>query len=144
MLHREDSVIINASLERVFTVSKEIERLSEFISEFKHIKLLKREKDKITVEARIRVFGIKITYISVGIIEENRSIRYEQTKGPLKGLLTEWRFDALGKDTRLSVIHDLNLKLLLIGDIVERLLYNLCLRRLARNLLFSMKKELEE
>ncbi|MEW6608503.1 MAG: SRPBCC family protein [bacterium] len=140
MIHKEDSILINQNIIAAFKVAKDIERLSSFIPEYKQVKIISKENNKMVLEAKIKIFGfVPITYISTGLITENKSIKYEQIKGPLKGLQTEWKFEEIGNATKLTIIHDIDIKIYRI----EELIYNLCIKKLANEVLVSMKKELE-
>ncbi|MEW6619650.1 MAG: SRPBCC family protein [bacterium] len=140
MIHKEDSILINQNIIATFKVAKDIERLSSFIPEYKQVKIISKENNKMVLEAKIKIFGfVPITYISTGLITENKSIKYEQIKGPLKGLQTEWKFEEIGNATKLTIIHDIDIKI----HRIEKLIYNLCIKKLANEVLVSMKKELE-
>ncbi len=145
MIYKEDSILISKDLTSVFQVARDIENLSNFIPEYKNVKCLDGKNEEIILEAKIQLLGlIPTTFISSGVIKENESIKYKQIKGPVKGLQTEWRFEKIDKKTKLSIIHDLNIKIPLIGRLIERLVYALFLRNLAKEVLLCMKKKLEE
>lgn len=144
MIYKEDSILINQDLSRVFQVACDIERLSSFIPEYKNVQCLDRKDGEMILAAKIQLLGfIPITFISSGIIKENESIKYEQIKGPLKGLQTEWRFEEVDKKTKLIIIHTLNIKIPLVGNLIEKLVYTLFIKNLAQEVLLCMKKEVE-
>ena len=145
MIYKEDSILINQNLARVFQVACDIEKLSDFIPEYKNVKVISREDNEMILEAKIQLLSlIPITFTSSGIIKENESIKYEQIKGPLKGLQTEWKFEEIDKKTKLSIIHILNIRIPLIGNLLEKLVYALFIKNLAQEVLLCMKKKLEE
>jgi len=146
MIYKEDSILIDQDLSRAFQVACNIERLSDFIPEYKNVKCLDRKNDEMILEAKIQLLGlIPISFISSGIIKENESINYEQTKGPLKGLQTKWKFEEVDKNTtKLSIVHTLNIKIPLIGNLIEKFVYALFIKSLAKEVLLCMKKEVEE
>lgn len=146
MIYKEDSILIDQDLSRAFQVACNIERLSDFIPEYKNVRCLSQENNEMILEAKIQLLGlIPISFISSGIIKENESIKYEQIKGPLKGLQTEWKFEEVDKNTtKLSIVHSLNIKIPLIGNLIEKLVYALFIKSLAKEVLLCMKKELEE
>lgn len=144
MIHKEDSILINQEITTIFKVARDIERLSDFIPEYKGVKIISQEKEKMVLEAKIKVLNLTITYLSTGVIKDNESIKYEQVKGPLKGLQTEWRFEKIGEKTKLIIIHDINIRIPLIGELIENMIYILFIKKLAREVLVNMKKELEK
>ncbi len=143
MVHREDSILINQDITKVFAVAKDIERLSGFISEYKGLKIIRQEGNTMILEAKIKILGLTISYTSTGVIKDNESIKYEQIKGPLKGLQTEWRFEKTTQKTKLSIVHDINFRLPL-SNLVEEWVYNTFIKKLATEVLSGMKKELEK
>ncbi|MFH1096852.1 MAG: SRPBCC family protein [Candidatus Desantisbacteria bacterium] len=143
MIHQKDSILIKQTLGQVFEIARDMEKLSEFIPEYKNVKTLNQGQDKIEVEVRIKLMGIPIIFVSSGIITPNQSIRYEQIKGPLKGLITEWRFEQVESKTQLSVIHTLNLRIPVLGRFLEGMIYNLVIKHMASDLLVNLKKEAE-
>lgn len=144
MVHREDSILINQDIATTFKVAKDIEMLSDFIPEYKGVKILSQEDNRMVLEAKIKILGLTINYISIGVIEENESIKYEQIKGPLKGLQTEWKFDKIEQVTKLTIIHDIDIKIPLMSNLIGRLIYALFIKRLANEVLVNMKKKIEE
>ncbi|MFH1564070.1 MAG: SRPBCC family protein [Nitrospirota bacterium] len=140
MIHKKESVLINEQITKVFAVAKDIEKLSEFIPEYKNVTILSKKENKMELEAQIKFMGTTITFISIGIITPDESIKYEQIKGPLKGLLTEWRFEEVNSKTRLSIIHTLDLRIPLIGRLIEEVIYRFAIKHMANEVLMSMKK----
>jgi len=77
MIYKEDSILINQNLARVFQVACDIEKLSDFIPEYKNVKVISREDNEMILEAKIQLLSlIPITFTSSGIIKENESIKY--------------------------------------------------------------------
>lgn len=146
MIYLENSIIINEKLDKVFKVVQDIEKYPDFIPEFKSQKILTKEDNKIVIERTVKVLGLPFTWISNGIIKKNESIKFEQIKGLLKGMSTEWIFEPIEERTKIKVIHTLDLKIPfpIIKDIIGRfLIWDIFIKKIANKILENLKKKIE-
>ncbi|MDI6781107.1 MAG: SRPBCC family protein [bacterium] len=146
MLYRKESIIIHRKLPEVFNRAQDIASSLEDVSAYKKVEMLKASGENISHRSTIRIFGIPVSYISETVIKQNESIDHRQIKGPLPGLRTTWMFDAfdaIEEDTRVTISHQLDLKIPVIGRWLECIVYTLFIKPLAENFLVNMKQNME-
>ena len=153
MLCKKESITIHRKLPEVFKKAQDIAACFKDVSAYQKVEMLDQQGDggegeeggkKSSHCSTIRIFGIPISYTSETVIKQNESINHRQIKGPLRGLKTTWMFDAIGEDTRVTVSHQLDLKIPVIGRWLELIVYTLFIKPLAKNFLVNMKQNMEE
>ncbi len=144
MLYREESIIIHRKLPEVFNRAQDIASSLEEVSGYKKVEILKASGESISHRSTIRIFGIPVSYTSETVIRQNESIDHKQIKGPLPGLRTTWVFDGVDEDTRVTINHQLDLRIPVVGKWLEMFVYAMVISSLAKNCLITLKQNMEK
>ncbi|MBU0568905.1 SRPBCC family protein [bacterium] len=139
----ESSIVIKASVDKVFRLLQNVEKFAELIPG-KQTRVLKKEGDKVFTQSTVKLMGKEFKHASVGTIKENEFTRFKQIQGLLKGMETECRVEEVKEGTLFRVIHSLNFPIPLIGDMIARLIYFFIIERMVDELLPKIKTKIEE
>jgi len=141
----KDEIIINRAVEDVFRAALEVEKYSEFIPGYKENILSRDDKGEMTVKRTAEVGGKIMTWKSKFSYDEaGKSLYFEQIEGRLKGMKIFWNLKAEGQDkTRLEIIHVIDLKIPVIGGLVEKFAVAPKVNALTRTVLESFKRKME-
>ncbi|MBN1255115.1 MAG: SRPBCC family protein [Deltaproteobacteria bacterium] len=122
MLHLVHSIVIQSKIDNVYAIAEKINKFPEFMPHVKTSKIIKKGDNKRQVEMSAVVNGIKSHWISASTLEKNKKITYYQIKGFCKTMGGEWLFEKVSKGTKISLAHNFDVGLPLIGRLIERLI----------------------
>jgi len=144
MIRTLNSIIIKASLDKVFSVATDMEKYPEFIPSYKKVKILSRNGNKMIVE-RIGSVGSKSVYWKSSVsLEPNKSITAEQLEGPIKGMQIKWLFEDTKDGVKITLTHDFEYKKIpLIGNLIGRLIVARIVKQMAKETLKGIKTRVE-
>jgi ribosome-associated toxin RatA of RatAB toxin-antitoxin module len=114
-MHSENSIVINASPERIFEVASNLERWPSILPHYRWITYLKRSANRnvVIMAARRAVpmlagVGIPIQWTSEQEIDrEKMEIRFHHLKAFTKGMHVVWTFTPTQTGTEVRIVHDL-------------------------------------
>lgn len=122
MIHLEHSIVIKSNLEKVYEIAEKIEKFPEFMPHVKTSNIIKKQGNKREVEMSAIVNGIHSHWISASTTEKNKKITYKQVKGFCKVMGGEWLFEKIPEGTRITIIHNFDVGLSIIGKLVGRII----------------------
>lgn len=141
----ESSILIKGNREKIFAIVQNVEKYSQFMPQFKEAKIYPINENKFMVERKTNVImNIPFKWKSLVIIKKNESIKFEHIEGFLKGMKTDWLFEVVNSETKVTVTHELALKRpLLANPLVKRVLWNFFIRNMCYRMLEGLKKKIE-
>lgn len=143
----ESSVIINAPVEKVFALAKDIEAFPDFMPDLKKVTILERSEDGNRTTSEF-VGYIKDFKITMKWTEEDewdpveRTCRFNLVKGDFKSYSGLWTFEPEGEGTRYTSVIDFEYEIPLIGPIIKSLVARL-MKQNVDNMLEAIKKKAE-
>ncbi|MCK5535030.1 SRPBCC family protein [bacterium] len=144
MTKLENSIIINADLEKIYQLAQAVEKYPEFIPEYKESKIIGRENGKIIIARAALINQHLMRWKSKVWFSPNKSIEFEQIEGKLKGMQVKWTFEQIPGGTKVTILHLFKLNIPLIGWFLEKLVARPRIEKTARNVLISLKKRIEQ
>lgn len=150
MGHYEESIIINASPEKVYDEIKDVVGYLQRVPGY-NVNVLEQSDQKILAEVSSHYFGgIKFAWHTLADISNPKGIQFEQVRGPLKGLTAGWEISSLSQGTKLTITHDFEaripglwIKIPIISKPVEKWLYGYTIKNVAEGILQDMRARLE-
>ena len=143
----ESSLTINAPVEKVFALARNIESFPEFMPDLKKVTILEKSPDGSRVKSEF-VGYIKDFRITVKWIEEDewdeqsKTCRFHLIKGDFKSYSGMWTFEAIEGGTRFHSVIDFEYEIPLIGPIIKTLVTKL-MKQNVDNMLQAIKKKAE-
>jgi len=122
MIHVEHSIVIKSCIDKVYEIAEKIEKFPEFMPHVKTSNIIKRQGNKRHVEMSAVVNGMKSHWISAATTEKNKKISYKQVKGFCKVMGGEWLFNKVPEGTRITLIHNFDVGLSIIGNLIGRII----------------------
>jgi ribosome-associated toxin RatA of RatAB toxin-antitoxin module len=144
MTKLENSIIINANLEKIYKLAQAVERYPEFIPVYKKSKIIGRENGKIIIERAALINQRIMRWKSKAWFDYNKSIEFEQIEGRLKGMRVKWFFEQLPNGTKVTIIHIFKLHIPLVGWFLEKLVARPRIEKTAGNVLIALKNKIEK
>jgi len=142
-MYIENSVIIKEDVDKIFEIAQNVERHSEFMPE--EIESYTKNNDgSVILQKNTKVFGRKFRWKSIGTIKKNQLIKFEIIEGVLKGKKTNWIFEKVPEGTKIVITHEFNIEIPLIGILIERLVYNFIIKKIATTTLKNLKERIED
>lgn len=143
----ESSVIINAPVEKVFALAKDIEAFPEFMPDLKNVTILERSEDgnRTTSEfvGYIRDFKITMKWTEEDEWDPDaKTCRFKLVKGDFKSYSGLWTFEPEDGGTRYTSVIDFEYEIPLIGPIIKSLVAKL-MKQNVDNMLEAIKKKAE-
>jgi len=151
MVNVENTVVINAPREEVFSLACDFESWPEFMPSYKEVKIVQRSEDRMVIERKGEVRGKPVFWKSEVRLEPPNMIKARQVEGPIPDMEAEWFFEALNGETKIVLIHSfehkkvplIGAKIPLIGEIIARLIAAKVVRRMAQETLEAIKRRVE-
>jgi ribosome-associated toxin RatA of RatAB toxin-antitoxin module len=121
------SVTVDAPLETVYELAKDIERLPEFDENLQSVKILERQRERTVSEwvGIVREFRQTIKWTEEDEWDDERHIcRFAQVKGDFDRYEGTWTFAAEGESrTRIDLALEYEYNVPLIGPLIQGLLH---------------------
>jgi ribosome-associated toxin RatA of RatAB toxin-antitoxin module len=143
MIHLAHSIIIKSTIDKVYEIAEKIEKFPEFMPHVKTSNIIKKHGNKREVEMTAVVNGIKSHWISASTTEKNKRIRYSQVKGFCKLMGGEWLFEKVPEGTKITLIHNFDVGLPIIGNLIGRLIVKKWVDKYSRLTLGAIKEKAE-
>lgn len=139
-MREEESISVAKGADEVFATVARVEDYGSFSSQYRSTRLLSRDDGRIVLERKARVAGLPMRWISEATVGPKR-VTICQTKGPLKGMRTEWRVEPEGQGSKVTITHELRLRFPF--QPLEKIVYRLIIRKMAKTILSNVKLHLE-
>ncbi|MCK4533369.1 SRPBCC family protein [bacterium] len=143
MTKTQNSIIINAHLEKIYHLAQAVEKYPEFIPEYKESKIIGRENGKIIIERAASINNRIVRWKSKAWFNHNKSIEFEQIEGKLKGMKVKWFFEQISGGTKVIIIHIFKLNIPLIGWFLEKLVARSRIEKMTDTVLTALKNKIE-
>ena len=143
MVHMEDSIIVKDNLERVYDISRDVEKYPEFIPGYLESRVEGSREGKLIIKRVAWVKEKQLTWRSMASFQKNSCIEFEQIEGRLKGMKAKWLFEKAPEGTKVVITHDFRLGLPVIGWFKERLIAKPAVSKVARTVLRALKTKVE-
>src|SRR5689334_7075371 len=112
-MHKANSIVINASRDRIFEVAADLSRWPEILPHYRYIEYLEKGDDRNVVKMAAVRDGIPIAWVSEQIIDrETPQIIFRHLRAWTKGMEVVWRFsgDPAGP-VGVEIVHDLKFRI---------------------------------
>ena len=136
-------MVITSSIDKVYDIAEKIEKFPDFMPHVKTSKILKKLGNKREVEMTAVVNGIKSHWISASTTEKNKKITYKQVKGVCKVMGGEWLFNKVPEGTTITLIHNFDPGLSIIGKLIGRIVIKKWVDKYSRLTLGAIKDRAE-
>lgn len=138
-------ITIQRPLEEVYDIASQIERYPEYMPDYLESRILERREDYCLVERKAKSRGLLYSWKSKVCFDPPYLINFEHLSGPVKGMIVQWRFHAVGHDaTFLEFIHQLQIKTPpLLGWFRERFFFAPRISETADRVIISFKQACE-
>ncbi len=139
----QDFIVIKKRLPEVYKTAQDIKNQHEYIPGYKPSKIIETKEDgRLIIERTAEMDGKIMKWKSMAEFDENKTIKFEQLEGKLKGMKINWLFEETGEETKVTIIHDFKLKIPLLGWFAERFIAKPKIDRITRNVLTGLKNKL--
>jgi len=143
----ESSVIINAPVEKVFALAKDIEEFPNFMPDLKKVTILEKSDDgnKLISEfvGYIKDFRITMKWTEADEWDEQaRTCRFNLVKGDFKTYSGLWTFEPMDGGTKYTSVIDFEYEIPMIGPIIKTLVARL-MKQNVDNMLEAIKTRAE-
>ena len=143
MIHLEHTIVIKSSIDKVYAIAEKIEKFPEFMPHVKTSNIIKKQGNKREVEMTAVVNGIKSHWISASTTNKNKKITYKQIKGVCKVMGGEWLFKKVPEGTTITLIHNFDPGLSIIGKLIGRIVIKKWVDKYSRLTLGAIKDRAE-
>lgn len=142
MIKVENTIIIPAKREKVFSVSTDFEAWPQFIPTYKEVRIIERKGNKMVIERKGSVGLREVLWRSEAELFPSQRISSRQVIGPIPDMEIEWLFEDVQEGTRIRLMHSFSYKKLpLIGWVIGRLIVARVVSGMAQKTLEAIKKK---
>lgn len=143
----ESSVFINAPVDKVFALAKNIEEFPEFMPDLKKVTILERSPDGNRTVSEfvgyIKDFRITMKWTEEDEWdEEAKTCRFRLVKGDFKSYSGLWTFEPVDGGTRYTSVIEFEYEIPLIGPMIKSLVARL-MKQNVDNMLNAIKNKAE-
>jgi ribosome-associated toxin RatA of RatAB toxin-antitoxin module len=145
MRHSVNNIWIRATPEAVMELAFDLPRWPEFLPHYRWVRVLEREGDRQTVEMACYRSGIPLKWRShLWVRRAERRMRFRHVGGPARGMDVEWALEPEREGVRVTIRHDLTLKVPLIRSALGQwVVGNVFVSAVANRTLACLKKAVE-
>lgn len=137
------STTIQAPLERVYALAKDVERFPEFMPDLERVTILERTPTGTVSEWVAVVQGRRIRWIEDDAWDDVRyTCTFRQRSGDFTRYEGEWQFEAIPGGTQTSLAVDFELDIPLAGALLSTLV-RVLMRKNCESMLAALKGQLE-
>ncbi len=143
----ESSVVINAEVDTVFAMAKNIEVFPEFMPDIKKVVILDRSADGNSITSEFTGY-IKDFRITMKWVEKDqwdpqaKTCKFDLVKGDFKSYSGIWTFEPVDGGTKYTSVIDFEYEIPLIGPIIKTLVARL-MKQNVENMLAAIKEKAE-
>ena len=146
MPHIDASITVNAPVDKVFALARDIERYPEFMPDVKSIRILERDEKKQVSEwiGLVSQFRIEMKWTEEDVWDEaTHTCTWRQIKGDFQQYDGTWTFEpAADGGTEMKMSIDYRYEVPLIGPMLKALVRKLMAQN-ANDILAALKKQAE-
>lgn len=143
----ESSVFINAPVEKVFALARDIESFPQFMPDLKKVTILERSPtgDRVVGEfvGFIKDFRITIKWVEEDYWDERaKTCNFSLVRGDFKSYSGTWKFEPEDAGTKYTSVIDFEYDIPLIGPIIKSLVAKL-MKQNVDNMLNAIRQKAE-
>jgi ribosome-associated toxin RatA of RatAB toxin-antitoxin module len=144
-MHTETSITVRAPLEKIFETAADLSLWPIILPHYRWIKFIERSPTRNVVRMAARRKWIPVQWTSEQVIDRERTeIRFHHLKAFTRGMRVVWSFARVDDGVRVTIRHDLEPNLPLIGTLVaERIIGGFFIEYIANQTLLHMKQFIE-
>ncbi len=141
-----NEILIRGTREQVQELAFDLPRWPSFLPHYRWVKVLDREGDRQTVEMACWRTGIPLKWRShLWVLPEEGRMCFHHVVGPARGMDVEWRVVQEGEQVRVTIHHDLRLKVPLVRTALGRwIVGEVFVRSVACRTLAHLKRAVEQ
>lgn len=142
----DSHLLVNADVDRVFALARDIERFPEFMPDLKSVRILEREGNRVISEwvGVITRFHHEMKWTEEDIWDEAaRTCTFRQIKGDFQQYEGIWRFEPAPEGTAMHLQIDYRYEVPLIGPLIRALVERL-MQENAEAMLSAIKAQAEK
>lgn len=139
-------ILIQAPVEKVYALAKDIEGLAAYIQDVEEVKVVERQGNRTVTEwvGILREFGRRIRWREVDEWDDKGfQCRFEQQEGEFQEYRGLWTFRAEEGSTRSEIRLTYRLEIPLIGPLIQRLIHAK-VQQSCQHILQGLKQRAEE
>lgn len=143
----ESSVTINAGVDKVFALAKDIEAFPAFMPDLKKVVILEKSPDGCHIKSEftgyIKDFKVTMKWVEEDEWDEQaKTCTFKLVKGDFKNYSGVWTFESVDCGTRYTSVIDFEYDIPLIGPIIKTLVARL-MKQNVENMLEAIKAKAE-
>ncbi len=144
-MHTENSIIMNAPLEKIFETAADLSRWPKILPHYRWVRYLEKSPTRNVVRMAARRKWIPVQWTSVQEIDRaKQEVRFHHLRAFTKGMRVVWTFTQTGDRVLVRIQHDLRPTIPLVGNFVaERVIGKFFVSYVANQTLIHMKRYLE-
>ncbi len=142
----ESKIVVNAPVERVYEVARDIERFPEFMDDVVEVEILEQTGDRQVSHwvGRIEEFNRTIEWTEEDYWNDaERRCDFTMLEGDFTAYSGTWRFEPDEEGTLVTLVVEYEYNVPLIGPLIKRLLYKK-VQANCDNMLAAIKSEAEK
>lgn len=143
----ESSVFINADVEKVFALAKDIEAFPKFMPDLKKVTILEKSPDGCRIKSEfvgyIKDFKVTMKWTEEDEWDEQaKTCKFKLVKGDFKSYSGLWTFEPADGGTKYTSVIEFEYEIPLIGPIIKTLVARL-MKQNVDNMLAAIKQKAE-
>ena len=143
-MHTENTILIRAPLEQVFGTAADLPKWPEILPHYRSVVYLQRSPERTVIRMAARRGWIPIRWTSELEVDRSKhEIRFRHLKAFTRGMVVVWTFKQTGDQIRVTIRHDLNSLIPIVGGILEAIIGRFFITHVAGQTLTHMKRFLE-
>ncbi len=142
----EASVLVQAPVEKIFALARDIERYPDFMPDVKSVRIVEREGARVLSEwvGLVKKYHVEVKWAEEDVWDEaERTCCFRQTKGDYKQYEGVWTFTTTAGGTEMRLEMDYLYEVPLIGPLIKALVGRL-MQENAEAMLAALKAEAEK
>ena len=143
-MQKTNSLLMHAPKMEIFETAANLELWPKILPHYRYIRFLKRGTDRNIVVMAARRSGIPIAWTSEQIIDRNRlEIHFHHLEAWTKGMRVIWTFSDTPDGVLVTISHDLRFRIPALSPIVDPIIGDFFIHKIANKTLRCMKAYLE-
>jgi len=146
-MHQDNAVEMRGDLDRIVALAADIERWPEILPHYRWVTLLEGGGDRKVVEMAARRGRIPVKWRAIQEIKRDGStpvITYRHIRGPTKGMVVAWTFEAKADHVLVRISHDFKPPWPVVGGLIaDRIIGPQFVGNIAGKTLATIKAKVE-
>lgn len=139
----EAAATVNAPLDVLYALAKDVERFSEFMPDLDSVRVLERDGNRTVTEWAGRAQGRRIRWIEEDVWDDDAHVcTFRQREGDFDRYEGTWRFETHADGSRTVLVVDFDLNVPLIGALLSNLV-SMLMRKNCENMLSALRGRAE-